>query len=88
MSEASMPQLLEHFNDLLTHLRQTNPIVQQFQTMMERNLGVVDHEVPNGCPILPSTTLDNTVAAAQVCGIAVGEHRCHACARIILLSAT
>jgi hypothetical protein len=67
MSAADMPELLEHFNDLLTHLRQTNPIVQQFQTMLERNLGVVDHEVPNGCPIVPSTTLDNTVAAAQVC---------------------
>lgn len=57
------------FNAIIDHLRATNPVVQRFKTLQERNLEEFRQRRRNACPTVPASSLGRSVAATQVCGL-------------------
>ena len=63
----SAEDLLDDMRSLVTYLSDTNPIVQQFKTVLELKLQRGPTDAPGAaCPTLPATALGATVYATQV----------------------
>jgi hypothetical protein len=61
---AEIDRITSTFEELIDLMRATNPVVQRYKTMVERNFGT---EAPEAAvPLVPGGALSDTIAATQV----------------------
>jgi hypothetical protein len=62
---AEIDRVTSTFEELIDLMRASNPVVQRYKTMVERNFGT---DVPEAAvPLVPGGALSDTIAATQVC---------------------
>lgn len=66
LQQANPTELADKFNHIIDYLRETNPVVQRYKTLQERNLDELRERPLSACPAVPASALGHTVAATQV----------------------